>query len=87
MVIDKKAGPDGSKKYRVVVDYRKLNAHTIGDAYPLPRIDDILDQLSNSKHFTTLASGYHQVLIDEKDREKTAFSTPLGHLQFLYKQS
>lgn len=85
IVVNKKPGPDGVKKHRVVVDFRKLNAQTIGDAYPLPRIDDILDQLSNSKFFTTLdlASGYHQVPIDEKDKEKTAFSTPLGHFHFL----
>lgn len=59
--------------------------HTIGDAYPLPRIYDILDQLSNSKYFTTLdlVSGYHKVLIHEEDRENTAFSTPIGHLHFL----
>lgn len=84
LVVDKKPGPDGTKKHRVVIDFRKLNAHTIGDAYPLPRIDDILDQLTSSKHFTTLdlASGYHQVLNDKADREKTAFSTPLGHFHF-----
>lgn len=84
LVVDKKPGPDGEKKHRVVVDFRKLNAHTMGDAYPLPRIDDILDQLSHSKYFTTLdlASGYHQVLIHQDDKEKTAFSTPLGHLHF-----
>lgn len=85
LVVDKKGGPDGQKKHRVVVDFRKLNSQTIGDAYPLPRIDDILDQLSQAKYFTTLdlASGYHQVLIHEEDREKTAFSTPIGHLHFL----
>lgn len=84
LVVDKKPGPDGQKQHRVVVDFRKLNSHTIGDAYPLPRIDDILDQLSHSKYFTTLdlASGYHQVLIEEQDKEKTAFSTPIGHLHF-----
>lgn len=85
LVVDKKPGPDGKKRYRVVIDYRKLNNQTIGDAYPLPRIDDILDQLNKSKIFSTLdlASGYHQVPIAESDKEKTAFSTPLGHLHFL----
>lgn len=85
LVVDKKPGPDGHKKHRVVVDFRKLNSHTIGDAYPLPRIDDILDQLSTAKYFTTLdlASGYHQVPIDPNDIEKTAFSSPLGHFHFL----
>lgn len=85
LVVDKKPGPNGSKKHRMVVDFRKLNSHTIGDAYPLPRIDDILDQLSKAKYFTTLdlASGYHQVPINYADIEKTAFSAPLGHFQFL----
>lgn len=84
LVVDKKPGADGKKKHRVVIDYRKLNLQTLGDAYPLPRIDDILDQLNGSEYFTTLdlASGYHQVPIETKDKEKTAFSTNLGHFQF-----
>lgn len=85
LVVNKKPDNNGNPKHRVVVDFRKLNSHTLGDAYPLPRIDDILDQLSNSKYFSTLdlASGYHQVLINKQDKEKTAFSTAKGHFHFL----
>lgn len=84
LVVPKKDGPQGEKKWRVVVDFRRLNAITIGDAFPLPRIEEILDQLGHSRYFTTLdlASGYHQVLVNEEDRLKTAFSTNLGHYQF-----
>lgn len=54
------------------------------DAFPLPRIEDILDQLGHALFFSTLdlASGYHQVLVEPEDRPKTAFSTPLGHFEF-----
>ena len=84
LVVSKKAGEDGTKRWRVVVDFRKLNEVTVKDAFPLPRIEDILDQLGNSRYFTTLdlASGYHQVLVDKKDREKTAFSTDYNHYEF-----
>lgn len=84
LVVPKKADKDGVRKYRVVVDFRKINDITIGDAFPLPRIDDILDQLGNSRYFSTLdlASGYHQVKIEKADRQKTAFSTSTGHYEF-----
>ena len=57
------------------VDYRDLNALTIADAYPLPRIDDLLHRLGNAHFFTRLdlQSGYHQLWIEPGDREKTAF--------------
>ena len=84
LVVPKKMDASGKKKWRVVVDFRKLNNVTIGDAFPLPNITDILDQLGNSKYFTTLdlASGFHQVPIDPKDAPKTAFSTIFGHYEF-----
>lgn len=84
LVVPKKPGPDGEKRWRVVVDFRKLNQITIKDAFPLPRIEEILDQLGHSRYFSTLdlASGYHQVLVNKNDREKTAFSTGLGHFEF-----
>ncbi|KRZ64251.1 Retrovirus-related Pol polyprotein from transposon, partial [Trichinella sp. T8] len=61
-----------------------LNAVTRVDAQPIPRIDDTLDALAGAKWFSTLdlASGYWQVEVAEEDREKTAFSTPLGLFQF-----
>ena len=62
---------------RFCVDYRKLNLVTIGNAHPLPRIDDILDSLGNSQYFSTLdlRTGYWQLSVDEDDRHKTAFVT------------
>ena len=50
----------------------------------IPRIDDLLDAVSGSQYFTSLdlTSGYHQILISEEDRPKTAFRTPFGHFQF-----
>lgn len=61
---------------RFCIDYRKLNSRTVKDAYNLPRIDDTIDRLVGSRYFTKLdlTSSYWQVEIDEKDREKTAFS-------------
>ena len=70
--------------WRFCIDYRKLNAVTHQDAYPLPRIDATLESLAGSTLFTTLdlASGYWQVEIEEDDKEKTAFSTEKGHFEF-----
>ena len=71
---------DGS--WRMCVDYRKLNEKTVKDAYPIPRIDDNLDALSGAKWFTTLDCNmaYHQVPMEEEDKPKTAFATPMGGL-------
>jgi len=76
------AKADGS--LRMCVDYRALNNVTQKDRYPLPRIDDLFDQLRGAQHFTSLdlQSGYHQVRISEEDIPKTAFRTPLGHFQW-----
>ena len=73
---------DGSLQF--CVDYRKVNAITRKDAYPLPRVDDTLDTLACCKWFTILdlLSGYWQVEVDQKDREKTAFTTPDGLFEF-----
>ena len=73
---------DGSLRF--CVDYRKVNAITRKDAYPLPRVDDTLDTLACCKWFTILdlLSGYWQVEVDQKDREKTAFTTPDGLFEF-----
>ncbi|GME75744.1 unnamed protein product [[Candida] boidinii] len=74
---------DGS--YRLCIDYRALNNRTIKNKFPLPYIEDILDRVSRAKIFSKLdlMSGYHQVQIDEKDRYKTAFSTPHGHYEWV----
>ena len=73
---------DGTTQF--CVDYRKLNSVTHKDAYPLPRIDDILTTLASSHWFTTLdmIGGYWQVGLSEADREKTAFYTTEGLYKF-----
>ena len=73
---------DGS--IRFCVDYRKLNRLTVKDAYPLPRIDDSLNQMSGAKWFCTLdlCSGYWQVEVEPRDRPKTGFVTRKGLFQF-----
>ena len=60
-IVPKKPGPDGKKKYRVVIDYHKLNEKTVLDAYPLPNITEILKQVGGAKYFSVfdLASGFH----------------------------
>ena len=64
--------------YRCCIDYRQLNSATVKDAYPLPRIDSCLDAMSQARWFSTfdLRSSYHQVSVDEQDRDKTAFTCP-----------
>ena len=73
---------DGTTRF--CVDYRRLNQITVKDAFPLPRIDDIYDQLTEATHFTKFdfKAGYFQVPLDKADRPKTAFSTRDGHFQF-----
>ena len=79
VVVRKKCGD-----IRLCVDYRQLNAKTRKDAYPLPRIEESLDALTGAKWFSTLnlASGYNQVPMSERDKEKTAFCTPFGLFEF-----
>ena len=73
---------DGSLRF--CVDYRRLNAVTRKDVYPLPRIEDILASLGEAKRFTSLdlASGYWQIELDESAREKSAFTTHRGLYEF-----
>lgn len=83
-IVPKKQDASGKNKWRLVIDYRKLNEKTIQDAYPLPNIDEILDQLGNARYFSAfdLASGFHQIGMKSKDIPKTAFSTPDGHYEY-----
>lgn len=80
-----KKGEDGQCTYRMVVDFRKLNEITEFENYPLPRIDEILDQLGNARYFTVmdLKAGYHQVPIKEEYQRKTGFSAFGKHYEFL----
>ncbi|GKD52868.1 putative reverse transcriptase domain-containing protein [Tanacetum coccineum] len=73
---------DGS--LRMCIDYRELNKLTVKNRYPLPRIDDLFDQLQGSRFFSKidLWSGYHQLRVHENDIPKMAFRTRYGNFEF-----
>jgi len=83
-IVPKKADASGEKKYRMVIDYRKLNLVTIADKYPIPEINEVLAQLGNNKVFSVLdlKSGFHQIPLKTSDIEKTAFSVNNGKYEF-----
>lgn len=84
-IVPKKADASGKRKYRMVIDFRKLNDKTIEDKYTIPRIDEILDNLGRCTYFTTLdlAQGFHQIELHPDSIEKTAFSVPNAHYEYL----
>nr|XP_043615964.1 uncharacterized protein LOC122587868 [Erigeron canadensis] len=74
---------DGSM--RMCIDYRELNKLTVKNRYPLPRIDDLFDQLQGASYFSKidLRLGYYQIPVQDGDVPKTAFRTRYGHYEFL----
>jgi len=74
---------DGSM--RLCIDYQQLNKVTIKNRYPLPRIDDLMDQLVGAYVFSKidLRSGYHQIKVKDEDMQKTAFRTRYGHYEYI----
>lgn len=79
VIVKKKSG-----KIRLCIDYRKLNSQTIRDAYALPNIEEAFAALTGSKWFSVmdLKSGFYQVEMEEEDKPKTAFVTPMGFWEF-----
>nr|GFB02121.1 putative reverse transcriptase domain-containing protein [Tanacetum cinerariifolium] len=73
---------DGS--FRICIDYQELNKLTVKNCYPLPRIDDLFDQLQGSSVYSKIdmRSGYHQLRVQEEDVPKTALRTRYGHYEF-----
>lgn len=79
LLVRKKTGD-----WRLCVDYRRLNALTVKNKYPLPVIDELLDELSGAKWFTSLdmCSGFHQIRMAPGEESKTAFQTHHGHFEY-----
>lgn len=85
-VVPKKGtNSDGTPKFRLVIDFKKVNEDTIPDRYPIPDTNIILSNLGKSKYFSSidLESGFHQILMHPDDIEKTAFSINNGKYEFL----
>lgn len=76
ILVKKKSDATGEQKFRLVVDFRKLNDVTLTQNFPIPLIDEILDDLSGCKYFSTLDldGAFHQIMLHEDDRDYTSFS-------------
>ncbi|GKD39296.1 putative reverse transcriptase domain-containing protein, partial [Tanacetum coccineum] len=72
------------QSFRICIDYRELNKLTIKNHYPLPRIDDLFDQLQGYQYFSKIdiQSRYHQLRVHEDGIPKTAFKTRYRHFEF-----
>lgn len=85
LIVPKKSLPGSDeKRWRMVIDYRQINKKLVADKFPLPRIDDILDQLGRARYFSCLdlMSGFHQIALEESSRDMTSFSTERGSFRF-----
>lgn len=84
IILVPKKSTNGEKRWRMCIDYRLLNKKLVADKFPLPRIDEILDELGRAKFFSVLDlySGFHQIPIEQNLREYTAFSTSNGSFQW-----
>lgn len=80
-IVPKKLDASGKRKWRIVVDYRKVNEKTVNDRYPIPNITDILDKLGRCQYFSTidLKSVFHQIQMHPDDICKIAFNVENGH--------
>jgi hypothetical protein len=79
LLVKKKIGD-----WRLCVDYRRLNAYTVKNKFPLPVIEELFEELQGAKWFTTLdlKSRFHQIMVQEDDQYKTAFQTHHGHFEY-----
>ncbi|TIA84742.1 hypothetical protein E3P99_04121 [Wallemia hederae] len=80
LFVKKKSG-----ELRMCIDYRALNNITIKNRYPIPRVDELLDQMANARYFSKLdlTSGYWQMRIKDEDIPKTGFTSRFGHFEFM----
>lgn len=84
LLVPKKTECKNEKKFRMVIDYRKLNSVTISQSYPIPLVDEIIDQMRGAKIFTVLDlhGAFHQIPLSEKCKQYTAFSTAYDKYHF-----
>lgn len=84
IIIVPKKSSDGKPKYRMCIDYRKLNKQIVPDKFPLPRIEEIFEGLGRAQYFSImdLHSGFHQIPIEKDSRHVTSFSTENGFYQW-----
>lgn len=84
LILVPKKSTDGQKSFRMCVDYRAVNKKLVADKFPLPRIDDVLDNLGRAKYFSVLDlfSGFHQIPLHINSRDITSFSTSSGSFRW-----